>query len=197
MSYCSYRFLVGPKKGQECGRFLRKKGEERCFQHKKKEIEHEIKKAIVEIPKEEALVIIEDDIITPIQIEEKETKKPDKEIKASGLMAKIQEVKDEMKKEHAPKTNACEMPKATPKVVNKKVTKPKEIKKRVDDSFAAEFISKVQEIKNEIKRDSEVTKQQKVPPKQEIKSSKFIQLKCDKSSSTSSFSDSSDFTCSD
>ena len=30
--FCQYKFIVGQKKGQECGRFIRKAGEN-CWQH--------------------------------------------------------------------------------------------------------------------------------------------------------------------
>ena len=34
--FCEYKFIAGKKKGQQCGRFLRKNSENACFQHRTK-----------------------------------------------------------------------------------------------------------------------------------------------------------------
>lgn len=35
MGHCDYKFVSGKKKGTECNRFIRKKGETKFYQHKK------------------------------------------------------------------------------------------------------------------------------------------------------------------
>lgn len=171
MVHCDYKYICSSKKGQECGKFIRKKGETRCFKHKRnteeKLTKNDVIKPVVEEKASEMTLPVENLPKTPKSI-----------FQMTEFGQAIQKVKDEhIKTREVLQSKPVEIPKEK-RVYNRK--KPIVVESKPEPI-----------VEEKPKKNSPFNKKRILPTV--LKQSKLIQLKCDTSSTSSSISsDSSD-----